>query len=107
MQGTRLGNDCFSSFYHEQILPKLYVASIGLGDGAVIAPLLLLFSFRTEVNQNDRLTLIRVAGDHEMAIGRTLGNSHAHDVSNSRKTRLAARAVKHQRTRSSSLGLHS
>ena len=33
-----------------------------LDDGAVNAPLLLFFSFRTEVIQNDHFTSIRVAG---------------------------------------------
>jgi len=39
---------------------------------------LLFFSFRTEVIQNDRLALIRVAGDHEKSLGKRWGNSHAH-----------------------------
>jgi len=45
--------------------------------GAVNAPLLLFFSFRTEVIQSDPLTLIRVAGDDEKSIGKRWGNSHA------------------------------
>src|SRR6266446_181964 len=84
MQGMGLGNRCFSLFYHEQILPKWYVASTRLDDGAVNAPLLLFFSFRTEVIQSDRLTLIRVAGDNEKSIGKRWGNSHASTASPSR-----------------------
>jgi len=49
-----------------------------LDDGAVNAPLLLFFSFRPEVIQSDRLTLIRVAGNDEKSIGKRWENSHAH-----------------------------
>src|ERR1700687_2734410 len=89
MQSMRLGNRCFSSFSHEQILPKLYVASMRLDDGAVNAPLLLFFSFRTEVIQSDRLTLIRVAGDDEKSIGKRWGNSHARSAYMSKKNEMS------------------
>jgi hypothetical protein len=49
-----------------------------LDDGAVKAPLLLFFSFRTEVIQSDCLALSRVAGDHVKSVGKRWGNSHAH-----------------------------
>src|ERR1700687_4185125 len=78
MQGMGLGNRCFSLFSHEQTLPKWYVASMRLDDGAVNAPLLLFFSFRPEVIQNDHFTSIRVAGNHEKSLGKRWGNSHAH-----------------------------